>query len=289
MFGSSDKNFAIVFLVHIGFICISAMFAPTVVKNYASGLYSDYNQAAEYYEDSREYYDQVSAEFAAAAENAFAEIMSLVAFCIFCSAALSLVFTVGALCFLQKHAERVIKVSVIFTIVWFFGLGLLVLASTPTIDTNSGGYYYADNVDNMPIAIFFFVVAAIYVCYAFSFWKDIPFAASTITTGVTACRANLGVFSFAFVSPMLNFITVILQCMSILTLLSWVGIFDKIEDSSDTATFVAYLVTFFWLVSLYWTSEVIKVRAMKMPELYLNLTILIIIIYFHCRIFQQSL
>jgi hypothetical protein len=131
-------------------------------------------------------------------------------------------------------------------------------------------------------------VAAIYVCYVFSFWKDIPFAASTITTGVTACRANLGVFSFAFVSPMLNFITVILQCMSILTLLSWVGIFDKIEDSSDTATFVAYLVTFFWLVSLYWTSEVIKVRAMKMPELYLNLTILIIIIYFHCRIFQQS-
>jgi len=231
-----DKNFAIVFLVHLGFICISAMFAPSVAMKYDPALTND----DDYYE-----------KFESVENNALPEKgLAIIALFIFCAQALSLALTVGALYFLQKHADRVIKVSVIFTIVWLFGFGFF-FASTQTDDTNSGD-------DNMPIAIFFFIVAAMYVCYAFSFWKDIPFAASTLTTGVTACRANLGVFSFAFVSPVLRFITVILQCMSILTLLSWVGIFEI--DASGTTQFAAHVVTFFWWVSLYWTSEVIKVR-----------------------------
>ncbi len=166
------------------------------------------------------------------------------------SIALSMVLTLGALYYLQHHAERVIKCSIFFTIAFFLCLGAW-------ISTQNQDYYD----DNTGTAVVLFIIAMLYVCYAVALWKKIPFAASTLSTGVTACKANLGVFGFAFLSPLLYFGTFAVQAMSFVTWFDLFGGFDEYGPNSDAASVGIVISSIFILLSIYWTAEVIKVSA----------------------------
>jgi len=262
-----DVKFAIAFLAHLVIIFITAMFAPSIVKKAFLGVTEEnsyYNQDANadsnnfdgdgYYNDNDE---GENLDVESAVKKGSAIILGAVAGFTFLSALVSLGLTLVALYYLQMHAERVIKISVIFTFLWFIGLGVLTLVMD---NSDAAGYY--GGVDNTPLAVVFFVLGAFYACYAYGLWKDIPFAAATLSTGVTACRGNLGVFAFAFVSPMINFVTVIVQFMSLVSFLGWLGLFDSnLDDNHETSGAVQFGISvtyILFLVSLYWTSEVIK-------------------------------
>lgn len=265
-----DAKFAIVFLAHLVIIFISAMFAPSIVKkafmDVAGDYYSQDANANSNNFDGDGYYngdDNImnNGDVESAVKKGSAIILGTIAGFIFLSALVSLGLTVVTLYYLQMHAERVIKISVIFTILWFVGLGVLTLVMDSS--ASDAAEYYGNDVDNTPLAILFFILGAFYVCYAYGLWKDIPFAASTLSTGVTACRTNLGVFAFAFASPLINFVTVILQFMSLVSFLGWLGMFDSsnLDEDHEISGAVRFGLTttyILFLLSLYWTSEVIK-------------------------------
>ncbi len=167
-----------------------------------------------------------------------------------------MVLTLRALYYLQHHAESVIKCSIFFTITFFLCLGVCV-SSHETVGSSTTQGYYSDNSGTTADL---FIVAVIYVCYAVALWKRIPFAASTLSTGVTACKANLGVFGLAFLSPLLYFVTFALQGMSFVMSLDVFGAFDE-YDVSDAAQVGIVISSIFIVLSIYCTAEVIKVST----------------------------
>ena len=74
-----------------------------------------------------------------------------------------------------------------------------------------------------------------------------------LLTVYSLCRK---VFSFAFFSPLLNFIMFIIQAMAFITVLNLFGAFE--DDPSDSAVARLTFAFLFFCLSIYWTSEVIK-------------------------------
>jgi len=189
------------------------------------------------------------------------------------SLAISFGLIMGALHYLQLQSEKVIKGSL------FCIIGYLTLFGSLTLFLPARE---ADEDGKAAMAIVYFVLALIFACYAKVIWRDIPYAAVTLRTGVTACRANIGgkmhcqfrlclwfdfqgltiyslcriVFSFAFFSPLLNFIMFIIQTMAFIAVLSLFGAFE--DDPSDSAAAGSTFAFLFFCLSIYWTSEVIK-------------------------------
>lgn len=99
------------------------------------------------------------------------------------SLAISFGLIMGALHYLQLQSEKVIKGS-LFCIIGYLALfGSLTLL----LPAREAG----EDV-KVAMAVVYFVLALIFSCYTKVIWSDIPFAAVTLRTGVTACRANIG-------------------------------------------------------------------------------------------------
>ena len=135
-------------------------------------------------------------------ENALAEIdfrkaIDFSIFVVMASLAISIAFILGALLSLQRHAEKVIKGSLFFIVGYFLFGGLISLlmpnVALGTLDEENRDMAQEANEDGkVAAAVVDFILALVFACYAKAIWRDIPFAASTMRTGVTACKANLG-------------------------------------------------------------------------------------------------
>lgn len=108
------------------------------------------------------------------------------------SLAISFGLIMGALYYLQLQSEKVIKGS-LFCIIGYLALVGSLTLLLPAREAN-------EDV-RAAMAIVYFVLALIFACYTKVIWRDIPFAAVTLRTGVTACRANIGGKNALPISP----------------------------------------------------------------------------------------
>lgn len=180
------------------------------------------------------------------------------------SISISLVFILMTLFCLQRYSEQVIKGSLFFIIIYFITNGITALFMMPNVSDFDELYeedeedqrlmaQQADEDGKAVVAVSYFVLAALFIIYALVVWRKIPFAASTLKTGVVACRCNMGVFFFAFFTPIVNLLFFILQAMSTTTFLNASGVF------SDEQSPIGIICTcIFFLLSFYWTAEVVK-------------------------------
>mmetsp|Transcript_6068 Transcript_6068/g.11495 ORF Transcript_6068/g.11495 Transcript_6068/m.11495 type:complete len:616 (+) Transcript_6068:183-2030(+) len=190
--------------------------------------------------------------------------MSFSVFVIAASIFISLGFLLVALFYLQHHAEEIIKGSFFFIIGYFASKGIHSLLSSglPDINNFNGSSQgremirKANEDGKFAIASIDFILCIFFACYAKAFWKNIPFAASTMRTGVTACKSNLGVFTFAFFTPLLNVLILTVQTMALVTILNFLGAFEE-QDAATSKTSVYMAVTLF-ILSVFWTWEVTK-------------------------------
>jgi hypothetical protein len=118
-------------------------------------------------------------------------------FVVMASLIISVGFTLGALYLLKEQAQNVIKGSLFFIVGYFLLSGILALVvpsvSLDNLDDEDREMVQAANEDGKVVfAVFDFILALIFACYAKAIWRDIPFAAANLKTGVTACKANLG-------------------------------------------------------------------------------------------------
>lgn len=150
--------------------------------------------------------------------------------------------TFFALRVLQQNAEGLIKMSLLLNI------ALCIVAFLLATFLGDKGIY---------LGLFWLVFAAFLGCYAKTIWHRIPFAASNVRVGVTACKSNLGVSIFAFVSPLLNFLLVVMESLALVGFVNMTGKLDSaggMHGSFESSPIINVLI----VLSLYWTSQVIK-------------------------------
>jgi hypothetical protein len=130
----------------------------------------------------------------------FSRTLNFSVFVVVASICISLGFIVIALFYLQHQAENIIKGSFFFIIGYFAVKGIHSLLSfgLPEINNFNGSAQgremirKANQDGKFAIASIDFFLCIFFTCYAKAFWRNIPFAASTVRTGVTACKSNLG-------------------------------------------------------------------------------------------------
>ena len=99
-----------------------------------------------------------------------------------------------------------------------------------------------------------FFFALVMMCYSYAVWNNIPFAASTMRSGVTALQENLGVFCFAFFSPLIKMVIFYIQIKFF-----W-AVFSTLSNEDSLGIFsLCLLIT----LSFYWTNAVVKVRNLS--------------------------
>jgi hypothetical protein len=163
----------------------------------------DFEHHAEKVQHSYDYYDhefdgKIDSDPFGGFDFSRAQTFSL--FVLTASISISLGFILIALFYLQHHAENIIKGSFFFIIGYFAikGIHSLLSSGLPEINTFNGSVQgremirKANEDGKFAIASIDFVLCIFFACYAKAFWKNIPFAASTVRTGVTACKSNLG-------------------------------------------------------------------------------------------------
>lgn len=193
----------------------------------------------------------------------FSRTLNFSVFVVVASICISLGFIVIALFYLQHQAENIIKGSFFFIIGYFAVKGIHSLLSfgLPEINNFNGSaegremIRKANQDGKFAIASIDFILCIFFTCYAKAFWRNIPFAASTVRTGVTACKSNLGVFIFALFTPLLNLILFTFQSLALVTILNFLGAFD---DSRTSNTPLLYMAIVLFLLSVFWTWGVAK-------------------------------
>lgn len=147
----------------------------------------------------------------------------------------------AVMAFMIKFAEQLIQISLIFSILLslVFAVGFA--------------------VENLVwMSVLYFIVFGTGVCYAYFVWRRIPFARANLVTAITAVKTNLGVILVAFGMVLLFVI------WSVLWSLSYLGIYAHSMrhcEKDDCQDPTAGIVGVFFLLSFYWTSEVIKVST----------------------------
>jgi len=154
------------------------------------------------------------------------------------SAVFGFVLSIASLSFMMKYAEGLIKAGIFFQMAAaiFVVVSGLMLAATEMLITG----------------LIFFALTA---CFACAVWSRIPFAATNLVTATTAVRANSGLTFFAY--------------LSIIVMIGWliwwsttatatIMIVSDCDDEGNCNNEVNGFVVFLFLVSLYWTLQVIK-------------------------------
>jgi hypothetical protein len=165
-------------------------------------------------------------------------VSGVLGLCVLCMLA-SLAIISGAMIFMIKFAEQLIQFSLIFSVI----LSLVFAVSFATQGL-------------IVMSILYFILFLWGVCYAYFAWRRIPFARSNLVTATAAIKANMGVVAVAF--GMLAVFAV----WSVLWVLSFAGVYmhnvecqnGECEEKSITG-----LVGVFYMLSFYWTVQVITV------------------------------
>jgi Plasma-membrane choline transporter. len=152
---------------------------------------------------------------------------------------------VGAFCLsilslglMIRFAEGLIKMSLFFNIC----IGLI---------TSVAGFVSGSTEAGI-MGLIIFVLA---VCYAFAIWSRIPFAAANLITASTAIQANMGVTVFAFGAIILNGLWMVFWSVSAYSTLYVLG---GCDIDGTCANDIPAVYSFLFLLSLYWTAQVIK-------------------------------
>lgn len=114
------------------------------------------------------------------------------------------------------------------------------------------------------------------VGYMFVVWERIPFASANLTTAVTGVRDNLGLVGIAF------FFQFMALVCSIWYSFAYVGLHDAMNsaeyDTSDRAKIVVHVL---FLVSYYWTFQVLRVSVTTTTTNHLYYSLLLAIAQIH--------
>lgn len=168
-------------------------------------------------------------------------------FVVVASLAISVTLALGALYLLREQAQNVIKGSHFFIIGYFILAGVLCILVALDLDEEV-------QASEFSAALIIFIVALIFACYTKAVWRDIPFAAINLKVGVTACQANLGVFVFAFLTPLINTTVFVLQLMALISVLQASGHYS--QDQTDIESAASSIAMIYYMISGYWTLEV---------------------------------
>lgn len=136
-----------------------------------------------------------------------------------------------------RFAEGLIKTALFFNIVVFGFIALASLAVGVVGGAAMGG-----------------LLCAFAAYYAHCVWGRIPFAAANLVTAVTAVRANIGLALYAYISLILLFGWSIWWSI---TAVSTILVLGDCDTSGVCANEVNPFVVFLFLVSYYWTVQVI--------------------------------
>ena len=91
--------------------------------------------------------------------------------------------------------------------------------------------------------------------YAYVVWNRIPFAASNLVTAITAVRANLGLAFFAYTNLLVSFFWSIWWAIAFVATTYVLG---ECDAQGNCAKPINGILVFLFLVSFYWTAQVIK-------------------------------
>lgn len=143
-----------------------------------------------------------------------------------------------ALSFMTQYAQVLVQFCVIFSM--FCSLLLIIISG------------FQDRDGAAFVAFLFFALSA---CYAWTIWNRIPFAASNLATALTAVRSNLGVALVAYG------LVLVAVAWTLLWMISLIGIYVRSADCHQGVCegHINGGVAIFFLLSFYWTQQVIKV------------------------------
>ena len=170
-----------------------------------------------------------------APDISISQIVSIVSI----SGIVGLVLSTLALGFMMRFAEGLIKVALWFNII---------LSGVMAISALMAGV--------IPMALLCLFGFAMTCYYAYCVWSRIPFAASNLVTAVTAIRANLGVAVFAYISLALTFLWTLMWATASTSTMFVVSECDAQGQCQNTGS--SGFLTFLFLVSFFWTSQVLK-------------------------------
>jgi len=148
------------------------------------------------------------------------------------------ILSILSLAIMIKYAEGLIKMSLFFNM--FLGLVTAV-----------GGFMGG----SIEAGIMGTVVFAIAACYAWAVWSRIPFAATNLVIASTAIQANMGLTVFAYGAIVVNGLWLVLWSASSYSTLFVLG---GCGADGVCANDLPGAYTFLFILSLYWTSQVIK-------------------------------
>lgn len=148
---------------------------------------------------------------------------------------LSLFLAGIALLIVMKFPETMIKVSLVFSVI-FAGIWMVMAFASGSI------------VGGVIGAVFF----AISICYARAVWSRIPFAAVNMTTAIAAIRANFGVTIFAYLFPILGIFWVIIW------VIAFAGVSESVYSTDPDNSGANYGYLFLLFVSMFFTQQVLE-------------------------------
>ena len=244
MINVRDKNYAIAFLFHILIVCVGAVFAPPFSNiETRRALQSWYYGGDDDGSSSRD--GQVEEDYYYM--NSFIRIIfSSIALAI----VISLLLTLAATTLIRKNGVILIKSSLFASLLMLIILGLRDLSQASQYEEDEDMF---TTYTTMAGIHFFF--ALVMMCYSYGVWKYIPFAASTMRSGVTAVQKNLSVFCFAFFSPLIKIVIFYIQIKFF-----WAG-FSALSYEDNLGTFFLSLMS---ALSFYWTNAVVQVSTLML-------------------------
>lgn len=157
----------------------------------------------------------------------------------------SFAFSALSLFVMSACPKVLIQISLLFSLL----MSLLICALS----------FYYGNILGGIFGVIFFLIS---VCYAFSVWRRIPFAAANLNTGLTAVKKNAGVILVAYLITLVSF------GYAMLWMTTMVGVYDK-EGVCTSVTKGGVTTTtcgsnLFWgyffllLLALFWTQQVFQ-------------------------------
>lgn len=166
----------------------------------------------------------------------------------------ALLISAGALSIMTRYSQFLVQFSVLFSM--FSSLAMAVIFGFHS----QGG-----------AALIAFVMFLLSAFYAWWIWSRIPFASSNLKTALTAVRANLGVAVIAYG------LVIVAVGWTLLWMIALIGVYTRTADCDKNGTCTGSLRggdELFFLLSFYWTQQVIKVRLLIDTSMILCVTLI---------------
>ena len=256
----NDVLFAILFYAHLGVITwTTAAYTPTMMSDVAGSVQDAYQNRMMLEQDG-----SAASPWSAAQVSVLSSVLSSVVdmsygrrlqeeddggdeqvqydmaavwLILGVSAVAGFIISALFLSVMMRFAESLIKFALWFNIITPLFMAILALLAGA-----------------IPFALMCFVAFAFTAYYAYVVWGRIPFAAANMRTAVTAVQANFGLTFFAFNSLILGFFWTLWWAVAMSSTIYVTNGCSAQGCESDPSG----LVVFGFLVSYFWTAQVIK-------------------------------